>query len=168
MTDAHKGTTYIVMAAAAKASLARCRECGVRMLWFVTDAGARMPLDIESATPVDGGRIECVPHFATCPKADRFRKRKAEPKKPCPAENCEGTVLSDELLCHDCWSLVPKRLRDEVRRTWKLCSQNAGARALWKSYEGAAAAAINDVNAKKANRKVRQIDAFGNQTPDPG
>jgi hypothetical protein len=167
MSGAHQGQTYVVMAAAAHASMARCRECKAKMLWFVTENGARMPLDIASAEQLDNGQLRCVSHFATCPKAERFRKRKSKPKRSCPTDGCTGTARSGELFCPACWRLVPKALRDEVCHTWKM-RQNNAARHLWKAYENAARAALTVVNAKKANGKVQQLDAFSDGKNDPG
>jgi hypothetical protein len=50
----------------------RCRGCGASIEWWITPEGGRMPLDMmpEANTPVTS-------HFATCPKADEFRKKKA-------------------------------------------------------------------------------------------
>lgn len=74
-----------------------CRSCGADVLWAKTDAGKSMPLDPE---PVDDGNVllyrtpeglravvmskgDHVPdnasrhktHFATCPNAERHRRR---------------------------------------------------------------------------------------------
>jgi hypothetical protein len=78
-----------------------CRSCGAAIRWAVTATGKRIPLDPE---PVDGGNIvidnsgphgpiatvvgkatqpglfgddspRYVSHFATCPNADRHRRR---------------------------------------------------------------------------------------------
>lgn len=50
----------------------RCKGCGAAIEWWYTPEGGRMPLDImlEATTPVTS-------HFATCPNAAEFRKRKA-------------------------------------------------------------------------------------------
>lgn len=76
-----------------------CRTCGAPILWAVTDAGDRMPVDAE---PFEGGNIELAQlphpmqglrvvmvdpaapsmlgapryrsHFATCPDAPTHRK----------------------------------------------------------------------------------------------
>jgi hypothetical protein len=80
---------------------ARCSGCGAPMIWAVTEAGKRMPLDAEPVPgglfildPADGAtRGGSVPpvaryarrdlatigarytsHFATCPSASRFRR----------------------------------------------------------------------------------------------
>lgn len=87
--------------------VSRCRACDAPIVWAVTSAGKQMPVD---ATPnvkgnivlyedrggkplalvVESGRVSSdapryVSHFATCPKADQFRKslaRKAIAEKP--------------------------------------------------------------------------------------
>jgi hypothetical protein len=46
----------------------KCRGCGQDIYWCVTDSGQRMPLVILS-------------HFADCPKADEFRKKKEAKKE---------------------------------------------------------------------------------------
>jgi hypothetical protein len=42
-----------------------CKGCGQVMLWTTTPAGKRAPLNADGSS-----------HFATCLKADQFRKRK--------------------------------------------------------------------------------------------
>lgn len=82
--------------------MARCRGCGREIRWAVSEAGKKMPFDIEpdpeegtffliahpqgSPSPlaihrskVDAFPEECdsifyLPHHATCPDADRFRR----------------------------------------------------------------------------------------------
>lgn len=66
-----------------------CRSCGATILWVVTMRGRPMPLDAEPVadgtvwienghvmlgTPPDGV-IRWRSHFATCPQADRWRKK---------------------------------------------------------------------------------------------
>jgi len=82
--------------------MAQCRSCGARIIWALTPAGRRMPID---AAPADGGNVilhmprepgaepTCTvvgkhsqpalfgddgprhtSHFATCPNADRHRQ----------------------------------------------------------------------------------------------
>jgi hypothetical protein len=46
---------------------ANCRGCGAAIEWFTTPSGKKMPFDVDK-----DGNIES--HFATCPKADTFRK----------------------------------------------------------------------------------------------
>jgi hypothetical protein len=69
----------------------RCRSCDAPIVWALTEKGARMPLDAEptpagSLVLVDGiarrpqigedvPYLQYVSHFATCPNADRHRKR---------------------------------------------------------------------------------------------
>jgi hypothetical protein len=47
---------------------ANCRGCGVRIEWYITPSGKKMPLDVDP----EGN---CCPHFANCPDAESFRKR---------------------------------------------------------------------------------------------
>lgn len=79
-----------------------CRGCGAEIIWVKTTAGKSMPCDPclipfravaggkERAVTMDGKVISCelrpmrggvtdfgyVPHFATCPQARKFSKRK--------------------------------------------------------------------------------------------
>jgi hypothetical protein len=48
-------------------NLARCQGCGQPIAWARTPAGRSAPLDRDG-----------VSHFATCPEADRFRRRRAQ------------------------------------------------------------------------------------------
>ena len=80
-----------------------CRSCGAKIMWVQTEKGRRMPVDDE---PTDQGnitlvrRVDNIPlayvlaaseiammsmaerrklftsHFATCPSADRWRKKR--------------------------------------------------------------------------------------------
>jgi hypothetical protein len=49
----------------------KCRSCGVPIVWEVSAKGHKMPMNPD---PVDGKRIS---HFATCPQANTWRKKKA-------------------------------------------------------------------------------------------
>lgn len=75
--------------------MSRCRSCRAEVIWCVTPAGKRMPVD---AQPVEGGNLllttddppvarvvdpdqlliddgqRFVSHFATCPEADTHRR----------------------------------------------------------------------------------------------
>lgn len=81
--------------------MARCKACGAEIVWIDTPAGKKIPCDVKLVaywerkgapgkvvTPngevlsadfkgkldkVTG--IGCVPHWATCPAADQFRRR---------------------------------------------------------------------------------------------
>lgn len=86
-----------------KTGPARCRACGLEIVWAITDRGKRMPVDrtpalpgvgnlvlffdvdlfghpiddvqrVTAATPETKGGTTWVSHFATCPEAARFRK----------------------------------------------------------------------------------------------
>lgn len=161
-----RGTAYFVDGDAARRSEALCRACNARIAWIVTPNGKKLPLDVDRGEQLDSGELKCVPHFATCPQADRFREKKSKPKSACPVTGCDGIVREGELLCASCWRQVPKRQRDEVWHTWK--AAKGGPRADWKTYESAAKAALASANASRANRAVRQIDAFGQNQVDPG
>lgn len=43
----------------------KCRSCGADIIWTVTEAGKRMPVDPDGTS-----------HFATCKDADSWRKKK--------------------------------------------------------------------------------------------
>lgn len=62
-----------------------CRGCGQRIEWVTTIKGHRMPIDVpvvpldvtEHANGATITRVESgASHFATCPAADTFRKRR--------------------------------------------------------------------------------------------
>lgn len=161
-----RGTSFVIDAVDARTSEAHCSRCRTRILWIVMPSGSKMPLDLNTAEPMDNGELRCVSHFATCPKAAEFRDRSKRPKSMCPVDGCKRSVREHDMLCADCWKLVPKNLRDEVWRTWK--ARETGPRETWKAYESTAAAAIAAANASKANRNVRQLDAFGDRAADPG
>lgn len=78
----------------------QCRSCGAPIVWAVTEAGKRMPLDAEphpgrrgqfiftspdtvrygkSGTPIPEGVETFVSHFSTCP--NRKAHRKVKPPK---------------------------------------------------------------------------------------
>jgi len=45
----------------------KCKICGAEIIWIKTKAGKMTPVNADDNT---------TPHWATCPSADRFRKRK--------------------------------------------------------------------------------------------
>jgi hypothetical protein len=71
-----------------------CRSCGARVLWATSKSGARIPLndgpresggnirlDYDGnggpvASVVHPGMGSYVSHFATCPQAEKWRKKK--------------------------------------------------------------------------------------------
>lgn len=61
-----------------------CKGCGKPIQWIEMNSGKKMPVDAEPVTGVmirEGkGIITKVftPHWATCPKANQFRKEKSE------------------------------------------------------------------------------------------
>lgn len=66
-----------------------CRGCGAEIIWTITEGSKWMPLDaksekrfvvaveklIENDAPVARLVDTYVSHFATCPKADKFRRK---------------------------------------------------------------------------------------------
>ena len=46
---------------------AKCRGCGSRIAWGTSKTGKKIPFDLDD---------NCTAHWATCPKADQFRKKK--------------------------------------------------------------------------------------------
>lgn len=69
--------------------MTRCRSCGAPIVWAVTAAGKRMPLDAEPVYAIGSGVVSLngdevavverprplyVSHFATCPNADQHRR----------------------------------------------------------------------------------------------
>jgi hypothetical protein len=72
--------------------MAQCRTCHREIVWGVTEAGKRVPLDPPEkryiradlmaehyATEDDYIMVEThVSHFATCPQADQHRKEKTD------------------------------------------------------------------------------------------
>jgi len=58
--------------------MSKCRGCAQEIDWVKTKAGKLMPVDIPAVTVVTKeGEIVMgqISHFATCPKADLFRKK---------------------------------------------------------------------------------------------
>ena len=78
-------------------NVSKCRACGARILWIRTAKGKAMPCDPDRVRfrpaggpetfvmpdgkvqrgkrGASGGAVGYVSHFATCPRADRFRHR---------------------------------------------------------------------------------------------
>lgn len=58
-----------------------CRSCGAPLIWGLTAAGKRMPVDATDPLLAPIARVvdTYVSHFATCPKA-------AEHRQPRPAQ----------------------------------------------------------------------------------
>lgn len=72
----------------------RCKGCGAEIFWARTTAGSHMPVDaqptpdgnvviftiqpltVQMVAVFDDNRPRFTSHFATCPKAGEFRKRK--------------------------------------------------------------------------------------------
>jgi hypothetical protein len=56
----------------------KCSTCGQAIVWLLTSAGKRMPVD--AATVQDGDkefdRERHTSHFATCPQAQQHRRAK--------------------------------------------------------------------------------------------
>jgi hypothetical protein len=59
-----------------------CRRCGAEIEWWKSPSGAKMPFRVfkireNEANPASRVvRLERVVHFADCPKAKKFRKKK--------------------------------------------------------------------------------------------
>lgn len=66
MSDAP--TRPVTFAIPATATVTSCRSCGSEIVWIVTAAGKRMPVE----TGEDGPRGES--HFAHCAQADMWRR----------------------------------------------------------------------------------------------
>jgi len=60
-----------------------CDGCPARIYWITTPKGKRMPIDCHAGEgcqpPTDERPGSGVPHFVTCPAANRFRKRPTTP-----------------------------------------------------------------------------------------
>lgn len=58
----------------------KCQGCGKWIVWFVTSNGKRMPVDEETTEPTDAQHQldlkRHVSHFATCPKAAEYRRKR--------------------------------------------------------------------------------------------
>jgi hypothetical protein len=71
----------------------RCRDCDAPIVWCLTEAGKRMPVNAKpvrkvtvlvrdpqgGSTPISKSRDHYVSHFATCPNAQQHRKRSTAP-----------------------------------------------------------------------------------------
>jgi hypothetical protein len=58
--------------------IVRCRSCNAKIIWFITERGNNMPVDADT---VEADDIELdlerhKSHFATCPNADKHRKKR--------------------------------------------------------------------------------------------
>jgi hypothetical protein len=72
------------------ALIQKCRSCGADIVWAVTPSGARQPLDAkpdkrialemsdDGAPPLARIVNTYTPHHATCPDAERWRKRRGK------------------------------------------------------------------------------------------
>jgi hypothetical protein len=72
--------------------MAECRSCGATITWAVTESGRRIPLDAQQSLDgnmsevdrlADGTMVVAVvaeglyrSHFATCPQADDWRRKR--------------------------------------------------------------------------------------------
>jgi len=60
----------------------RCKKCNAEIIWIKMDSGKSMPCNVEKTTIVtrpfktNTGMVITghIPHWATCPFADEFRK----------------------------------------------------------------------------------------------
>jgi hypothetical protein len=58
--------------------ITRCSSCNAKIIWFKTAAGKNMPVDADTVEPEDD-ELELprhIVHWATCPNANRHRKRR--------------------------------------------------------------------------------------------
>jgi hypothetical protein len=81
---------------------ALCRGCHAQIRWVTTEAGKAMPIDLEVTTTIeptvvlygdDGKRLEQlpgvertgrVPHWATCPVREQFKRQSGKRGAPPP------------------------------------------------------------------------------------
>lgn len=64
-----------------KLALSKCRGCGANIVWFTTNTGKAAPLDAEKTgvmTPEGKMVYGRIPHFSTCPEAEKFRQSRKE------------------------------------------------------------------------------------------
>jgi len=63
--------------------MAECRKCGKRIMFLKTSRGTSMPVDYDEEHKDDKlfNRTIHTSHFATCPKAEEFRKTKKKTRK---------------------------------------------------------------------------------------
>jgi hypothetical protein len=64
MTDAKAFAGWTVPAGFEPDNIGRCRSCSELMLWCITPAGKRAPLNRDGTS-----------HFATCPQAAAWRRK---------------------------------------------------------------------------------------------
>ncbi len=82
--------------------MARCKTCQAEIVWMLTSAGKRVPLDppekryVENLTSTHRGQVEVqdtwLSHFATCPQADQHRKKR---ESLFDSENLRGQEQDD-------------------------------------------------------------------------
>ena len=80
MSGQKKDSRFPVWLASIDKRGTRCTTCGAACYWGRTNTGSKMLLD---ADLVDG---RFVSHFATCPDADKHRKRTRRPEPPATRE----------------------------------------------------------------------------------
>ena len=74
MTAPRKQVLYFVPAIALERPVTcRERECGAQIILHELHNGRRMPLDVKSRQPAEGG-WNLEPHWGRCVGADRFRR----------------------------------------------------------------------------------------------
>jgi hypothetical protein len=56
----------------------QCRSCQAAIIWFKSATGKNVPIDASSVQPGDQvlDTSRHISHFATCPDADKFRRKK--------------------------------------------------------------------------------------------
>ena len=59
------------------ARIKNCKTCGAKVVWFPTKKGGRMPVDAATVVASDEtlNLKYHISHFATCPDADKHRRK---------------------------------------------------------------------------------------------
>ena len=58
--------------------MSQCKSCGKAIVWLKTERGKNIPVDADSVSDKEAKIFDpdtMVSHFATCPDADRFRRK---------------------------------------------------------------------------------------------
>jgi hypothetical protein len=54
-----------------------CRGCQAKIEWWISPRGKKMPMSVISTATIQHATGDVrQPHFADCPEADQFRKKK--------------------------------------------------------------------------------------------
>jgi hypothetical protein len=68
-------------------------------------------------------------------------------RHPCPITGCNGTRKHSQLMCRDCWALVPPGLQ---RTIWRLFENDQGS----ATHRAACETAIDHVNRERKDRSM--------------